>query len=248
MHIIVCDDDQGSGHALCATISQWIASTQRTSIPSPQWFGSSEDLLEAWQKGLPIDLLFLDIQIPGEMSGLELAKYIRKVDANICIVFTTNFAEYACEGYSVNALRYLRKPVSSDDAAECLQIAYRQWSLAQGESMFLDMQRCKVILPYRHILCIESRGHYLFVHQAEGEPLKVRGTIGSVAQQLPEDMFIQCHRAFIISLRYVRSVTSVEVTLANGLTIPLGRKYITSVFRAIRVYCQGGISVGLDML
>ncbi len=114
--------------------------------PVSQAFASSEELLYAWENVLEMDMLFLDIQIPGEMSGLEVAKAIRKVDSQICIAFTTSYSEYACEGYSVSALRYLRKPIADEQLFECLDIAYQQWVYRQDSSIFLDAQRRKLAL------------------------------------------------------------------------------------------------------
>lgn len=204
-------------------------------------YASTEDLLYAWENGLEMDILFLDIQIPGEMSGLDLAKKIRKKDSQVCIVFTTNYSEYACEGYSVSALRYLRKPVRDEQIFECLDISYRQWRYARGSSVLIDTQKQKIILPCKQILFIEIQGHYLSVHPIEDAPIQIRGNITSLAEKLPPQMFVQCHRSYIINLLYVRNITKSEIMLAGSVPIPVGIRYAEKVFEAVRLFYQGGV-------
>ena len=72
---------------------------------------------------------FFGYPIPGELSGMALAKKIRQHDQTVSIVFVTNYADYVYEGYVVNALRYLKKPICREDIYDCMEIAYRHFSL-----------------------------------------------------------------------------------------------------------------------
>lgn len=241
VNIVICDDDALCRQTIANAIQHWAGSHSLDSAVVQHTFASTEDLLDAWENGLEMDMLFLDIQIPGEMSGLDLAKEIRKKDSQVCIAFTTNYSEYACEGYSVSALRYLRKPVRDDQVFECLDISYRQWSYAQGASIFIDSQKRKVVLPCKQILFIEIQGHYLSVHPIEAEPVQIRGNITSIAEKLPPQMFVQCHRSYIINLLYVRNITKSEMVLAGNIRIPIGIRYAEKVFEAVRLFYQGGV-------
>ncbi len=241
MNIVVCDDNTLCRQSITNAINRWAYAHSLSSAVVQKAFASTEDLLYAWENGLEIDMLFLDIQIPGEMSGLDLAKEIRKKDSQVCIAFTTNYAEYACEGYSVSALRYLRKPVRDEQVFECLDIAYRQWSYAQGSSIFIDTQKRKIVLPCKQIIFIEIQGHYLSVHPIEDIPIQIRGNITSLAEKLPSQMFVQCHRSFIVNLSYVRNITKSEITLAGNIRVPVGVRYTDKVFEAVRIFYQGGV-------
>ena len=111
MNVIICDDDGYYRNALNDSVHRWTDACRFALTVVTHCFFSTEELLKAWKNGLVMDVVFLDIQIPGELSGLALAKKIRETDSQIPIVFITNYAEFACDGYSVNALRYLKKPV-----------------------------------------------------------------------------------------------------------------------------------------
>ena len=110
MRVIICEDERCFQEALCNAIEEWKELTNHQDV-SCICFDSSEDLLASWEGGLSAELLFLDIQIPGELSGMALAKKIRQHDQTVSIVFVTNYADYVYEGYVVNALRYLKKPI-----------------------------------------------------------------------------------------------------------------------------------------
>lgn len=166
MNVVVCDDEQVSCNAVSEAISAWAKASGRTDALVLRTFSSSENLQAAMKDGLFVDMLFLDIQIPGEMSGLELARQIRATNNHVVIVFVTNYAEYACEGYSVDALRYLRKPIRQDQINECMDIAYRRWSLAQAENMVVTIKNNAIVLRYPDILYIEVCGHNLRIKTA----------------------------------------------------------------------------------
>lgn len=240
MNIVVCDDNALCRQSISNSISRWASMHCLNFAIVQHVFSSTEDLLYAWENGLEIDMLFLDIQIPGEMSGLDLAKELRKKGSQVCIVFTTNYSEYACEGYSVSALRYLRKPVQDNQVFECLDISYRQWSYSQGTSIFLDTQKRKIIIPCKQIIYIEIQGHYLTVHPIESMPIQIRGNIACIAEKLPPQMFVQCHRSFIVNLSYVRNITKSDITLVGNTHIPVGIRYVEKVFEAVRHFYQGG--------
>lgn len=129
MNIILCDDEPLFLSSLEQKIGQWAQKNGRVNNILISKFTSSEDMLDAWEHGMQIDTLFLDIQIPGEMNGLSAAKQIRATNDYLPIVFITSFAQYAEEGYEVSALRYLRKPVTEDAVSQCMDIIWRRWSL-----------------------------------------------------------------------------------------------------------------------
>lgn len=239
MRIAVCDDETFYQIAIMEAIEVWCNQRGISSIVV-QCFHSSEDLLNTMEKQQQFDIIFLDIQIPNEMSGLELAKQIRMINEYTQIVFETNYAQYACEGYHVNALRYLCKPIHPSQVAECLDIAYRQWKVMQGENIVLHDHRGKIVLLYKSILCMEAKGHFVKVYQMSAEePLLIRMTLNQIYDMLPHTLFIKCQRSFIINILYVRRITQAAVTLANGQDIPVGKRYRDSLVAAFDLYYQG---------
>ena len=92
MNIIICDDDRCVQETIAGAVDRWSLECNLNHAVVTYCFSSTEDLWEAWQKGLNVDLAFLDIEIPGELSGLELARLIRQTDNQVTIVFITNYS------------------------------------------------------------------------------------------------------------------------------------------------------------
>lgn len=239
MNVIICDDDGYYRNALNDSVHRWTDACRFSLTVVTHCFFSTEELLKAWKNGLVMDVVFLDIQIPGELSGLALAKKIRETDSQIPIVFVTNYAEFACDGYSVNALRYLKKPVDDLQVFECLDIAYRQWEFAQASSIFIDIRKQKIALPFKQIVYIEARAHYLTIYRTNGDSVEIRCKVGEILQKLPGELFVRCHRGFVVNLLYVRNLTKTLLILAGNIQIPLGTKYENYVFESFKRYYQG---------
>lgn len=193
----------------------------------------------AWEKGLQIDMLFMDIQIPHELDGLKTAKIIFEKNEYIPIAFITNYAEYACEGYLVNALRYILKPIRQQDIDDCMNIAWKRWGLAQAESIRIETGKQIEVIPVQHILLIESFSHQLVFTLASGKSVEARGTIIQYIGMLSPDLFGQCHKSYLVNIMYVPKINNNSILLSNGRTVPIGRKYAASFYRLFNQYYQG---------
>lgn len=136
MRIVVCEDEPFYQTAIAEAIERWQSASGHTDVELSV-FSSSEDVLEAIEHEAEIDLLIVDIQIPGEMSGIDLACRIREACLDMTIVFCTNYSEYVFEGYTVNALRYLKKPVSQEDINYCCSYVYNRLAIRNDHALTL---------------------------------------------------------------------------------------------------------------
>ena len=210
MRIIICDDEKIYIDGMRASIERW-CENKHVQIPPVSIYTSSEDAMEDNALSYAYDLAFLDIQFPGELSGLVLAQKLRDNNEHMSIVFTTNYRDYALEGYKVNALRYLLKPVCDEQVFECLDIAYRQWKLLQNESIMLSAADQTYNVLFKSICYVESKAHYLHVHLVDGEKeIRIRGKLSDFIGRLPEEEFVQCHRSFAVNLFYVQSISALQ--------------------------------------
>lgn len=239
MNIFLCDDNRNDLQTLHDFIACWTDEKQLEASVNITQYTSSEDMMAAMGKGQSADLLFLDIRIPGEESGLTVADHIRSANPSAAIVFVTQFAEYACAGYRVNALRYLNKPVSYEQVAECLDIAYRQWKCSQSSFSFVVSNGQISKIPHREILYAAISGHYLDIILCSGQTIRTRQALKNALPQLATEGFIQCHRSYIINLQYVRSITRQETIMSDDKRIPIGRGYHDEVYAAVLRYFQG---------
>lgn len=241
MNLILCDDEPVFLDSLRQKILHWAEKSGHAGGIMLHTFTSSEDMLEAWRRGMTADALFLDIEIPGEMSGLAAAKEIHRINAYLPIVFITNYGEYAQEGYKVNALRYLRKPVSDDALCECMDILWHRWSLRHTDCIVLDMPGQMLRLPEDAILYVEASGHSCTLKTSDNaQEYKCKQSLEALRKKLPAQLYVQCRRNFIVNLRYIRNIRSGNITMANGEIIPMSRGYQAQLIRRFREYYLGG--------
>ena len=241
MNLVLCDDEQIFLNALQQKIMHWAEQTGHDGGIMLRAFTSSEDLLEAWMHGMAVDALFLDIEIPGEMSGLAVAQAIHNRNPYMPMVFITNYSEYAQEGYKVNALRYLHKPVSAQALGECLDILWHRWSLRNVDGIVLDLPGQILRFPEDAILYIEASGHYCTFKTTDSrQAYQCKLSLEALGKKLPPHLYVQCRRNYIVNIRYIRNIKGGNLTMANGEIIPMGRNYQAQLIRKFRQYYLGG--------
>ena len=182
MRILICDDEIHYTNAIKESIERWKRITRNDSI-TYDIFRSSEDMLDSLRNQTIYDLVFLDIQFPTELNGLQVATQLRMLNDQVVIVFVSNYDEYAIDGYKVNALRFLTKPISDSQVFECLDIAYRQWQITSSNSVIILETKQQIHrVAYKSIVYIESRAHYLDIHtlNTEKATITVRRKIGEI--------------------------------------------------------------------
>lgn len=240
MRVLICDDEARWAESIAGAIERWMADRAVANI-AVDAFHSSEDMLEALQKRDVYDLAFLDIQFPGEMNGLQAARELRAANDQLNIVFVSNYEEYAVDGYRVNALRFIFKPFSDAQIFECLDIAYNQWKLAGESCVLLGGRQEAIRLAYKSMDYIESRAHYLCIHQVSRDKadVQIRMKLTELFDKLPGEMFVRCHQSYVVNLLYVQQITRANVILLDGTEIPVSAKYHADVITRFVTFYQG---------
>jgi len=179
-------------------------------------------------KRYPVDLMFIDIQMPG-YNGVEIYK---SLECKPMVVFTTAFSEYAVEGFNVNAVDYLLKPYTQERFKQAVQKAYDSFktSLPLDFNRYISL-RCnysltKVLID--DIQLIESFDDYLTIYLPEKQ-LVVRMTLKTILEQLPENKFARVHRSYIIPIDKIENVRNKIITV-NAKKIPIGSKFEKDFF------------------
>ena len=169
----------------------------------------------------PVQLLFLDIQMP-ELSGIEFAKILPK---DTRIIFTTAFPQYAVEGYKVNALDYLLKPISYDDflkstdkALEWFSIIQRQDAYRRDRFMFVKTDYKLQRVNLDDILFIEGLKDYVRFYLKNGEKVMSLMSMKKLEEYLPRPEFLRTHRSYIVHMT--------ETPLVDRFRIVFGENYI----------------------
>lgn len=185
-----------------------------------------------------IDLIFLDINMP-EISGLSFARSINK---DIKIIFTTAYREYAVEGFDLQAVDYLLKPISFERLYRAVNSFHSIYfnkeeqllpekNSVHNDFMFVRADRKMIRINFAEISYIESSSDYLKIH-TRTNPVVIRETISNIEKELPHTDFIRVHRSFIISLAALDSYTNEYVEI-NGKAIPISRSYKTAVLEKL---------------
>lgn len=182
-------------------------------------FDSAGAFLFAWPER-QFDGVFLDIQMPGQ-TGMDLARKIRIQDQALPLIFLTGLRDYALEGYQVEALRYLIKPVSDIQLRECLELL-QQRSDRQAPSLIVEDGRSLRRIRFEDIWIVEAQGHDTLFYLNQEQWLCRQG-ISSLVKQLPCPPFFQCHRSLLIHIGHIQRIGRSEIVMENGKCVPLAR-------------------------
>ncbi|MFD1140307.1 LytR/AlgR family response regulator transcription factor [Larkinella insperata] len=169
-----------------------------------------------------VDLLFLDIQMP-DVLGTDFARLI--LPFHKAVIFTTAYADYAVEGFTLQALDYLLKPIEFGRFLQACNRAYAQLK-PQGEnssSIFVKDGYDWIRIHLDEVLYIQSDTNLLFIHE-QNRQVCTRMTIADMLATLPADRFIRVHKSYIVALKAIRRIERHQLTVGN-VTIPLAGSY-----------------------
>jgi len=178
-----------------------------------------------------VDLLFLDIQMPG-INGMEFA---RTISHRTRIVFTTAFSEYALEGYKVSALDYLLKPFSFDEFLLAARKALEWFEMAASKpvadtvreniGIFVKSEHRLLHVLFEEIIYIEGLKDYVKIYtENELKPILSLMSLKQLEEDLPADRFMRVHRSYIVHLNKITSVNKNRIIIGKK-QIPVGETY-----------------------
>ena len=176
-----------------------------------------------------IDLIFLDINLP-KLKGLDFIQTLKHPPS---IIITTAYHEYALQGYELNVVDYLLKPIEFNRFLKAVNklksIIYEKAHTAPvsiGDSrdhIFVNTHRKKVKLYFKDILYIESLKEYVRIYTAE-KILTAKFQLGQIDELLPKADFLRIHRSFIVAKTKIEAYNNAGVEI-NGKSLPIGRTY-----------------------
>lgn len=189
----------------------------------------------------PVDIMFLDIKMP-EMSGLDLVKSLKHPPKT---VITTAYDEYALEGYELDIVDYLLKPVRFERFLKAVnkvqqlqnpQPASGPLPKEIDEPFYVRSDRKLVRIDPQDVRYIESFRNYLTIHTIS-QKIVIYGTLTHIEDELqPNPYFIQVHKSFIINTRFVAEVSNNMIRFRDNTEIPIGGNYKDAVLQAIRIF------------
>lgn len=166
------------------------------------------------------DLIFMDIEMPL-LDGMSAAKAIRKTDENVILIFITSMAQYAIQGYQVNALDYILKPVVYAQLEFALNKAMAV--LKRNEKKFILLQDEETLrrVPADEVLYVEIDNHkLLFV--TEKKTYEMRGTMAKAEEMLKGCHFSKCNQCYLVNLRWITDVGK-DYLMVSGHRLQISR-------------------------
>lgn len=218
--IAICDDE--------ANVRSYLSSLIRAQDCPCEIveYASADDCLADHRE---IDLLFLDIELATDRSGLDgmaLARKIREraTGTQPVIIFVTGYERYVFDAFDVGAFQYLLKPVDEEKFAQVFARAVAQIGTAKekpGRVLTLQSANTSKTVPLDSIYYIESSNHKVELHLKDGE-FACYAKIGDLELEL-QDQFFRIHKGYLVNLSYVAGYSKTEVTLTNGERLLLSK-------------------------
>lgn len=191
-------------------------------------FTKSEEAFKYLRK-YPVDLLFLDINMPS-ISGLD---FYKKLPHKTMVIFTTAYSEYAVEGFTLNATDYLLKPISLSRFQQAVEKAFQQWKTQNQNSeqqyLFIRANYSLMKILFSDILYIEGLDDYLKIHIQNQKTIVARMTLKAILQKLPVSEFIRVHRSFIIPISKIEKIRNKIIHIEQA-EIPISSSYETTFY------------------
>jgi len=194
-------------------------------------FSASKDVL-CYLDENEIDILFLDIDIPG-INGIELLKLIKK--KVLCTIFITSHPEFAVEGFELNAFDYIIKPLSQDRFDKCILRLKDYLEVKSKAELFehsfgTDSIMVKegynyVEIKLHEVTYLEALKDYTKIVLLDRKSTTVHGNLRSMLNNKHFKDFLRIHKSFAVQKKYIKGIKSNEITLVNGSIIPIGLNY-----------------------
>jgi DNA-binding LytR/AlgR family response regulator len=179
----------------------------------------------------PVDLLFIDINMP-DITGLDL---VRSLAQKPMIIFTTAYKKFAHEGFELDAVDYLLKPISFDRFSRAVTKAVEYYEYKNKpkpggeESLFVYSEYRMIKIGLADIEYIESLEDYIKIHLLNDKPVLTLMTLKGVLEKLPANKFKRIHRSYIVSTDRVKSILNRKVTLLSGTELPISDSYVSFI-------------------
>lgn len=246
MKIAIIEDEQLHIEVLSGYLQNW---SRKKQIPLQLMaFQSAESFLFQWEEEKDFAALFVDIQMK-HMNGMEMAKKIRQEDGEIAMIFTTGITDYLAEGYEVEALHYLLKPLNEKKVRQCMDKVYAR---RQSEAfMILHGPENVIRVSFGSINYIEAQGHGCrleLVRSARSlsekghgdaentQILELTESLSEVAALLPPTEFFRCHRSYLCRIAAIHHIDKTEVYFDSGSHIPVSRRMYSELNQAFIRY------------
>ncbi|MCH5351449.1 MAG: response regulator transcription factor [Clostridiales bacterium] len=200
-------------------------------------YQSGEEFLHAYDKAF--DLVFLDIELPDK-DGMTVAREIREIDKSVLIIFVTNLAQYAINGYDVSAFDFIIKPVGYYNFAMKLRRAFESLASSCKRKIWVTTRQGKQMIDAEKLKYVEVMQHTLVFHMTDGT-VSGTGTLKSVQSALAGMPFELCNRCYLVNLHYVTQIDGNSVCVGGEylqISVPKKKDFLSALNKFLAI--KGG--------
>ena len=197
-------------------------------------FSNPADFLETYRSDC--DLVFLDIELPV-FNGIDTARQLREIDSVVTLVFITNMEQYAVNGYEVDALDFVVKPINYYRFSSMLRKALRTMARRREKEIAVQAGGSITRLRVSQIHYVEIRDHLLIYHTDVGR-IESWGKLSEVERELAAHNFVRCSSSCLVNLQHVISVAGNDVSVA-GATLPISQRRRKAFYASVTSYLSG---------
>lgn len=225
--VAVVDDEMEILERISALLGKYAADSGDEVSFETDTYTSGDELLKSNPNSY--EIIFLDINMPGT-NGLRVAKKIREHNKTAIIIFCTHYAQYAINGYEVNALGYILKPVEEVSFNRNLDRTLNVLKTSQSRRVRIKTLHGVEVVPVSDIIYLEIQIHNLYYYVLKEDDkvvdYRTRGSMQEMTDSLGELGFARCSACYLVNLSRVLSVKNGEVHLHGGITLPISRKFL----------------------
>lgn len=234
MLVGIVDDNKKYAEKLAEDIKLW-GSEHGRSI-TPVIFTDAQIFSGQAEVRFDYDILFLDVSMPN-VSGIDLARQIRKAHPYVPIVFISDYMQFSPLGYEVNAVRYLNKAASDfyEKLDECMNYTVKMWESFNVKAYVFKNKTGAMQIPYTDIVYFEVRNHCIHIFTTSGEHTLWR-SMKELLTELPE-FFVRTHRSYIANIYHMQSILPNEIVMTGNVRIPLSdnfKAHVADIFSELK--------------
>lgn len=229
MWIAACDDDIDFGEQIVSDLCEITSGDDQITF-----FGSGLELIEtAYNSKLPIDMVLLDIEMPG-LSGIESARELREISPETVIIIITRFMQYALKCYEIKAFNYLIKPVNIAQLKSTIDEIRNRKERENNSILHIETRENHVFIPFCDVLYVESYCRALYAH-TRSNTYKFYQPIKRLNMELEENGFFRIHKSYIVNLSHIKRLdkSSQTVVLSTGEELPVGKRKIKDLVSSL---------------
>ncbi len=179
------------------------------------------------------DILFLDIKMPG-ITGMQLAKQIREIDPHVVIIFITSLAQYAIEGYTVQAVDYILKPIIFEEfKLKMTRLIKKHFQEMAGKAIICTKNKAKYKISVKDIIYIDTNVHQVNIHTEDDEYSRYC-SMGDIEKELKDQGFLKINSCFLVNKKAISGINHDECVLKNGTSLKISRSHLKEIKDAFK--------------